>query len=791
MADLYYLAVQADTPEEREAARSVLTDARESLGSVEGYADEAALAALAARKIPVTIVDSPAPPPAPDDVTKRRSKRSDPLLQAMAQRLETAARAAKPPKTGWLSRMASPFDLRPLGGASVTGFLGSVLKTVVAAIRDRDEDVYRVTLRGSLDTESEEALRTHGIAIASYRRGAYLMFLTAEQVTWLRQQRFVKEIDRYALIDTLHSALLAAMERSGDGGEARVFDLILHRPADRRRVQAIVRALVGKDAVEESSKSAIRFRARLDPAVLAILGDLPWVKSLLPSSQAALLSDFARAVVGLPAADVQPAFRWNGSGETVAVIDSGIDRTHPDLKDQLAAEPVAFEDCAVDDRVGHGTHIAGIIAGTGAASRAAGGPPLSGIAPGAKLVVVGNVKVTGNKVQTRIPLEIGSLLDLAVSRRASIVNASWGQPEDRSLYNGTAENLDRYLVEHPDVLVVVAAGNEGSAPEGFYELRSVVPPGTAKNVLTVGASATSRDTFKQTWGERLQGLFPKKNASEDPVAGNADLIAGISSRGPTDFDSVKPDLVAPGTYVLGPRAKTILNPQLIWANHTTDDYAYIGGSSFAAPIVAGSAAVLRQFLRETRGTPGSAALLKAILIGAAIPLPPGRPKEQAEQIGFPDFDQGFGRVSLRDLLPAVGAEKPPRTLAFVDAARTSDEALKNKERRNYKLTVRGGGPLVVTLVWTDPPGRDVQNRLTLTVIDPEGTPRAGNAGHLFGSALAFSQASSDRRNTVLQVRIADADPGDYTVRVHGFNVIRPRQGFAVAAIGDVDAALDL
>ena len=123
---------------------------------------------------------------------------------------------------------------------------------------------------------------------------------------------------------------------------------------------------------------------------------------------------------------------------------------------------------------------------------------------------------------------------------------------------------------------------------------------------------------------------------------------------------------------------------------------------------------------------------------------------------------------------------------------SSGDALKNKERRNYALKVIDGakGALVVTLVWSDPPGRDVQNRLTLNVVDPDGNPHAGNAAHTFGSSpLPLAQTSGDRRNNVLQVRIDDAKPGEYVVRIQGFNVIQPRQGFAVAALGDIDPAL--
>src|SRR5213076_1190036 len=150
-------------------------------------------------------------------------------------------------------------------------------------------------------------------------------------------------------------------------------------------------------------------------------------------------------------------------------------------------------------------------------------------------------------------------------------------------------------------------------------------PATAKNVLTVGASATDRceDQFKKTWAEWRPSSFSSPKVIDRLVSGDPDLPAANSSRGPTDFDSVKPDLLAPGTFILSARIATAarpLNDIFYWGEYAQFDnrYAFLGGSSMAAPVVAGAAAVVRQYLREAKGVANpSAALLKALLIASA------------------------------------------------------------------------------------------------------------------------------------------------------------------------------
>jgi hypothetical protein len=203
---------------------------------------------------------------------------------------------------------------------------------------------------------------------------------------------------------------------------------------------------------------------------------------------------------------------------------------------------------------------------------------------------------------------------------------------------------------------------------------------------------------------------------------------------------------------------------------------------------------VRQYLREqfreqlAAATP-SAALLKSVLIGSAKRVKGSRDKKSADAVGFPDFDQGFGRIDLEGLLPDADGALPRRALAFDDVATGSAVALKKGEGRKYAVSVRNdGSPLVVTLVWTDRPGNDVQNRLTLDV-RRGGERFFGNATHVFGkSALPGMSVNNDPTNTVQQVRIENARKGEYVIRIVAVRVLQETQGYALSVIGDMGEA---
>lgn len=508
------------------------------------------------------------------------------------------------------------------------------------------------------------------------------------------------------------------------------------------------------------------------------------------------MSDHARRIVGIEKVN-KGTERWTGKDELVAVVDSGIDSTHPDLAGCVASLE-SVKGAMKVDRVGHGTHVSGTIAGRGTASKG----KIRGMAPGAGLVGLGIVAESGGLC---LPPDLGELLHQVADKGAKIINLSWGTPVSGAYENGSMA-VDTFARERPDVLIVVAAGNQGKAPMGYPTLYSVGTPATAKNVLTVGACASDRRNFDVTWRGYGERRFPVAPTSDQHLAGDPKLPAALSSRGPTDTDSVKPDVLAPGTAILAPRAAKA-PASTFWKelNKYDNHYGYMNGTSMATPVVSGAAAVLRQFLREERKLKSpSSALMRAALIASAIRIPWAREPDSETQCGYPDFDQGFGRIDLASLIPHPASPKG-HDLGLLDIPAEDADALEarapegavHKAIHIYAFKVLSGAkePLRIVLAWNDYSARCIQNLLKLDVRGPEGRRWRGNEEHRW---LLPPEADldpdtldmrCDLRNNVQAVAIEKPPAGEYHVRITAQNTVFPPQGFALCVSGQLEGGL--
>ncbi|MFC3505487.1 S8 family serine peptidase [Micromonospora krabiensis] len=228
-----------------------------------------------------------------------------------------------------------------------------------------------------------------------------------------------------------------------------------------------------------------------------------------------------------------------GQGVDVAVLDSGVDTGHPDFAGQLAATESFVPGETVRDGLGHGTHVASTIAGTGAAS----GGKERGVAPGARLHIG---KVLNDNDSGQESWIISGMEWAVRDQKARIVNMSLGaDPSDGTDPMSVAVNE---LSAETGALFVIAAGNSGPNPY------TVGAPGAADAALTVGA------------------------------VGGDDKLADFSSQGPRVGDkALKPDLTAPGVGILAARSQYSGGEGL---------YRLGDGTSMAAPHVAGAAALL-------------------------------------------------------------------------------------------------------------------------------------------------------------------------------------------------------
>jgi hypothetical protein len=253
-----------------------------------------------------------------------------------------------------------------------------------------------------------------------------------------------------------------------------------------------------------------------------------------------LALDHSAEQIGAPA-----AWRAGLTGRQirVAVIDSGIDPGHPDLAGRVEAS-ANFTTEPAGDHVGHGTHVASIVAGGGAAS----GGKYRGIAPDARLL---DAKVCD---QNGCPEDaiLAGMEWAAATQHASVANMSLGGGDTADI--DPVEQAVNTLSARYGTLFVVAAGNSGPGEA------SVESPGSAEAALTVGAV------------DRL------------------DAMAEFSSRGPRAGDvGLKPDITAPGVEITAARAAGTGLGEVV-----DDHYVRLSGTSMATPHVSGAAAILFQ-----------------------------------------------------------------------------------------------------------------------------------------------------------------------------------------------------
>ncbi|MCX9026386.1 MAG: S8 family serine peptidase [Candidatus Methanoperedens sp.] len=341
------------------------------------------------------------------------------------------------------------------------------------------------------------------------------------------------------------------------------------------------------------------FSAKIPAAKISSLSKMPEVGKIYydqivslppqPLPEPGIL--LTRSTQAIGANYVWNTYGYTGTGIKVAIIDTGIDYNHPDLgggfgPGKKVADGYDFvnnNENPIDDN-GHGTHVAGIVAANGG---------LKGVAPGATLFAVKVLNSAGMGSTSNIIAGI----DWSIAHGANIISMSFG---GTAVPNDEFADIDSIVSDsavEKGVVVVVAAGNEGPGTS------SIDSPASARKVITVGASDSS-----------------------GTVTISDDKIAPFSSRGPSAFGRLDPEVVAPGVNILS----TV--PTGTCELCDPSGYNSLSGTSMATPMVSGSAALILQ--KNPAFTP---AQVRAMLMHTASDL---------TSSNYHVFEKGAGIINL-------------------------------------------------------------------------------------------------------------------------------------------------
>ena len=583
---------------------------------------------------------------------------------------------------------------------------------------------------------------------------------------------------------------------SAESGQSDVFTIQTFSAGHASAVRAAVINRGGKVVAVAFAGRRALVRAEMAAAAAAELVRLPEVEFVEVYVAPQPCNDVATDGEHMNVQVIWTNHNLTGAGQIVAVADTGLDTgnintIHPDFSNRVVAaialgRPDDWSDSTANNKGGHGTHVAGSVLGSGAAWS---NGLFRGCAYGASLVFQSVMDANG--LLGGIPDALTNLFYQAYTNGARLHNNSWGSSV-AGRYDSSSQSADQFVWDIGDMLLLVAAGNEGTdaGGRGVIDPTSINSPATAKNVLTVGASESKRPSGSGGYSayayyEAWPNDYPANPIRSDLISTAYDTwqgMAAFSSRGPCIDGRFKPDIVAPGTDIVSCRAR-MPGAGLGWGtgsgvlgNAASNYYIFNGGTSMATPLTTGAAALMRQYLQERCGFAlPSAALMKAILVNGARSLSPGQygtgqyreiPSERPNNV------EGWGQVDLGyTLFPAAGVSN-----VYYDVSSPAD-ALVTGASVNYSFAVSAAGTVSVTLCWSDypaalPAARQLVNDLDLAVVTPDGVTHYPNGG-----------SGADRLNNTEGVQVYCAGAGTIQVTVSGYNVPNGPQPYALVIRG--------
>ncbi len=510
--------------------------------------------------------------------------------------------------------------------------------------------------------------------------------------------------------------------------------LFVHAGESSVAVASIIRS--GGGTILRVREDGGRLEARIPLVLLAPLADLDAVAWIEEAGAITLRNGTTRWVVQSNLQGIASIWEHGlmGEGQVLGQIDGLLDIGHCFFSGAGDPGPnhrklVGYHGAPGSLVDAHGTHTAGTAVG----SRADGSLDTAGMAPHAKLSHTDINLLSGFGAGTA---NLDELLFQQHRDGARIHTNSWGE-DGVTRYTSLAKDIDQFSWENEEDLVVFAASNWSA----------IQSPENAKHVLAVGAS----------------GQAP---AQDSHCSGGT---------GPTADGRRKPEVYAPGCDIVSAKAETTCGIKV----------ADPGGTSFAAPAVAGAATLVRQYFTEgwyPSGKPKTAdrflpsgALLRAMLINSAV--------DMTGISGYPSDLEGFGRILLDQVLAFSGD-----TRKLIAHEVRNELGLSTGETDSFCVAVTDGGePLRLTLAFTDPPGDlssadPVVNDLNLEIL--------GASGNFFGNVFSGGESQHgglpDPKNSVEQILVRLPSTGRHTIRVIGHGVRMGRQGYGLVITGALE-----
>lgn len=460
--------------------------------------------------------------------------------------------------------------------------------------------------------------------------------------------------------------------------------------------------------------------------VLAMDGRILYISE---ASRITILNSNASAIAGITQAFVDSNNTLNGSGEVIAISDTGLDADHGDFDGRVRGIYNQFgpDNSAADRNSGHGTHVTATLLGDGTGDSGA-----MGMIPAASFHFY-QLEVDSSGILARW----GSLYDMfthAWQNSARIQSNSWGNENLVGEYTADSRSADAFIVDNPRFMVLFPAGELGA--DGTD---TITPPGTAKNVLTIGASTTG------SLGSDAVGAVPD-----------------FSSLGATLDGRIKPDLVAPGVLICSARAEEAESATGASCSAALHDdgltplYMALNGSSMATAVAAGGVAMVRQHLREEGGiNEPRSDLIKALLINAATDI---------GAADIPNAAEGWGQIDVANSI------SPMQGTTSLDLLYDDSRQLDPGHSFVYTFVVDNAAEFDLTLVWVDAEASSISNQsavklvndLDLTATAPDGTVYHGN---VFANGYSATGGSADGLNNVERIKIGSGQSGTWTITV--------------------------